>query len=155
MILKTLCEHGQGVLRIEHRHRTTESAGGLTIHLDKSLIPTNGRATITRLLHRLHIYKCTGDAENGIPELESLTSVSGEYRLWHKVVCNRAQPPSLLVQGNVFPVDESGNQVSAASSGALEAVEVADVVLRQYEPTIEGLVKSWVERSIGYEVNYI
>ncbi|KAI0873695.1 hypothetical protein GGS24DRAFT_517305 [Hypoxylon argillaceum] len=79
----------------------------------------------------------------------------GEYLLWHKVVCNRVQPPFLLVQGNVFPVDESGNQVSAAGSGALEAVEVADVVLRQYEPTIEGLVKSWVERSIGYEVNYI
>ncbi|KAI0105434.1 peptidase [Nemania sp. FL0031] len=155
VILKTLYEHGQGLLRIEHRHHTTESPARLTIHLDKSLIPTNGRATVARLLHRLHIYKCTGDAENGIPDLESLTSVTGEYLLWHQVVCNRAQQPFLIVQANVLPVDESGNQIRSTESGALADVEVADVILRQYEPTVEGLVKSWVERGIGYEVTPI
>ncbi|KAJ8125072.1 hypothetical protein O1611_g8568 [Lasiodiplodia mahajangana] len=154
-ILKTLHEHGQGILRIEHRPSTTETPAGMTIHLDKSLIPTAGRTAIARLLHRLHIYKCTGDAENGIPDLESLTSVSGEYLLWHEVVCDRAKPPFLVVQGNVFALDESGNHVSATGSGATAAVQVADAVLRQYEPTIEGLVKSWVERRIGYEVTSI
>jgi dipeptidyl-peptidase-3 len=149
IILKHLYEHGNGTLKMAYRPRTTELPPSLTIHLDRSRLSTDGRAAISNLLHRLHIYKCTGDAETGIPDLEAMTLVSGDYLLWHEIVSNQAKPPPLIVQGNLFLIDEKGKQINVPDSKILDASEAMDVVLRQYEPTVEGLVRSWVERRGG------
>jgi dipeptidyl-peptidase III len=93
------------------------------------MIVTHGKPALGKMLLKLHIYRCTADANACRSYYEELSRVSGEFLEWRKVVLAKQQPKKLFVQANTF-------------------LEGDDVSLKEYEPTKEGLIQSWVERAV-------
>ena len=82
-------------------------------------------------LRKLHIYKSTADFETGGAFFRDMTTVDPEF--WGKtvrqVVLANKQPRKVFVQANTF-VDEATGKAT----------------IKEYEPTLEGMVQSWAER---------
>lgn len=83
------------------------------------------------MLQKIHIYKSTADVEMGTKFFSDMSGVGLEY--WgtkvRQVVMANAQPRKVFVQANTF-LDESSGKVT----------------IKQYEPSLEGIIQSWVER---------
>ena len=84
-------------------------------------------------LQKIHIYKATADIDNGSKCFaEEMSAVGLEY--WgtkvRQVVVANTQPRKVFVQANTY-LDEATGKVTC----------------KQYEPTFEGMVQSWVERT--------
>lgn len=75
------------------------------------------------------MFRCTADAKGCRSYYERLSRVDGEYISWRETVLMNKPPPLIFVHANTF-ID--GNTVT----------------LKQYEPTIEGVIASWVERKV-------
>lgn len=83
-------------------------------------------------LQKIHIYKSTADVEHGAKYFaEEMSAVGLDY--WgtkvRQVVVANAQPRKVFVQANTYLDEATGN-----------------VTCKQYEPTLEGMIQSWVER---------
>lgn len=83
-------------------------------------------------LQKIHIYKSTADVETGTKFFgEEMSGVGLEF--WgskvRQVVVANTQPRKVFVQANTY-LDESTGKVTC----------------KQYEPTLEGIIQSWVER---------
>ncbi|KAI9708939.1 MAG: hypothetical protein M1820_003633 [Bogoriella megaspora] len=124
-ILKCLLLDGGGVLSID----CDKAQQSLTVRVDRSKIISHGKPALGRMLLRLHIYRCTANIAACRPYYEGLSQVDGEYLEWRKIVLAKRPPPLLYVQANTF------------LNG--DAVE-----LKEYEPTVEGIIRSWVEREL-------
>ena len=81
------------------------------------------------MLLRLHMYRCTADAEGCRAYYEELSKVDGDYIEWRDSVLANKPPPLIFVHGNTF-------------------LEGDTVILKEYEPTIEGVIESWAERGV-------
>ncbi len=127
-MLKTLLHHGSGVLTITHN--PTHPTHPLTVHVDRSKIRSHGKPALGAMLLRLHMYRCTADAAACREYYEDLSKVTGEYLAWREAVVKAKPPPMVFVQANTV-VDGEG-----------------EVRLREYEETVEGVVRSWVERGV-------
>lgn len=104
----------------------------LTINLKRHLIPTIGRQAVESYLQKLHIYKSIADVETGVKVYNEMCFVEPEY--WGKnirdQVLARKQPRKVFVQANTV-LEEGGK-----------------VVLREYEASCEGMIKSFAERKV-------
>lgn len=80
------------------------------------------------LLH-LHMFRCTADAQGCRTYYEKLSSVDGEYIKWRETVLATKPPPLIFIQANTF-------------------LDGDTVTLKEYEPTVEGVIASWAERQI-------
>lgn len=58
---------------------------------------------------------------------EELSKVDSEYVEWRQTVLARKPPPLIFAQANTF-------------------LDGDNVILREYEPTIEGVIESWIAR---------
>lgn len=125
-ILKCLLLDGNGVITITH-DRSTQS---LTVHVDRSKILTDGKPALGNMLLRLHMYRCTADAAACRTYYEDLSRVEGEYLEWRETVLANKPPPLVFVHANTFLTGEG------------------EVVLKEYEPTVEGVIQSWAERGV-------
>lgn len=154
-ILKSFLQAGEDFCKLEY---SKDDLSDLTIKLDRSLILTKGRkgeyhvppghalwmslyrndriltlfAAVGDMLQKIHIYKATADFEAGSKFFgEEMSGVGLEY--WgtkvRKVVVANTQPRKVFVQANTY-LDESSGEVTC----------------KQYEPTLEGMIQSWVER---------
>ncbi len=81
------------------------------------------------MLLRLHMYRCTADVEACREYYEELSRVDGEYLEWRKIVLTRRDPRWIFVQANTF-------------------LDGEQLVLKEYEATITGVIQSWVERDV-------
>lgn len=84
------------------------------------------------MLQKIHIYKSTADVGQGVKYFaDEMSAVGLDY--WgtkvRQVVVANAQPRKVFVQANT-DVDEATGKVTC----------------KQYEPTLEGMIQSWVER---------
>lgn len=84
-------------------------------------------------LQKIHIYKATADVENGVKFFaEEMSAVGLEY--WgtkvRQVVVANTQPRKVFVQANTY-LDEATGKVT----------------VKQYDPTLEGIIQSWAERT--------
>lgn len=88
---------------------------------------------VGEFLQKLHIYKSTADVENGTKFFTDMSTVGLEY--WgtkvRNVVLKNKQPRKVFVQANTY-LDETTGQVT----------------LKQYEPTLEGMIQSWADREL-------
>ena len=104
----------------------------LTIKLDRSKITSVGRKAVEDYLQKLHIYKATADFKAGNEFFGQMTNVDEEF--WGKKVRDEVlrvkQPRKVFVQANTYLRDD----------GSVELVE--------YEPTLEGMIKSYAERDV-------
>lgn len=128
-ILRTFLDAGDGFTRLEYRKE--DDLGDLTIRLDRSKILSHGRPAVERYLQKLHVYKSTANLEQGKELYEDMTRVDA---FWgdkvRKEVLRRKMPRKVFVQANTVE-EESGK-----------------VGLKEYEPTLEGMIQSFAERDI-------
>ncbi|TGJ79176.1 hypothetical protein E0Z10_g9592 [Xylaria hypoxylon] len=124
-ILKCLLIDGDGVIAITHDKQTQN----LTVRVDRSKIATHGKPALGRMLLQLHMYRCTADAEGCRVYYEALSRVDSQHVEWRQTVLANKPPPLVFVHANTFLSGDT-------------------VMLKEYEPTIEGVIQSWVERRV-------
>jgi dipeptidyl-peptidase III len=124
-ILKGLLRDGDGVVKVTQRSVDDD----LKVSVDRSKLTSHGQAALRRMLLRVHMYRCTADAQTCREYYEELSRVDGEYLGWRKAMLAVKPPPLVFVQANTFLDKET-------------------VRLQEYDATVEGLIQSWVDRDI-------
>ena len=124
--MKCLLTDGHGFMAIHFDPANIS----LKVHVDRSKIVSHGKSALGRMLLRLHMYRCTADVQACRSYYEDLSRVDGRYLEWRNTVITRQPPKWVFVQANTF-VDAEGN-----------------VTLKEYEPTVEGVIQSWAERDV-------
>ncbi|RMZ89333.1 hypothetical protein DV736_g3435, partial [Chaetothyriales sp. CBS 134916] len=83
-------------------------------------------------LQKLHVYKSTADFQAGKALYDDITSVGPWWaEKVRPVVLSKKQPRKVFVQANTRLDDRTG-----------------EVTLLEYEPTVEGMIRSYVERDV-------
>ena len=128
-ILRTFLAAGDDFCTLQY---TQPDLSDLTIKIDRSKILSHGRPAVEKVLQKLHIFKVTGDVESAQKLYDELTGVEDAF--WaekvRSVVLREKRPRKVFVQANTF-LGEDGK-----------------VELREYEATMEGMIRSWAERGI-------
>jgi dipeptidyl-peptidase-3 len=129
-ILKSFLDAGDDFCKLDYK---TDDLSDLVIKLDRNKITTVGRKAVEAYLQKLHIYKSTADVEAGTKLYDEMTYVDGEF--WGKKVRDQVlatkQPRKVFIQANTVLDEKTGR-----------------VDLLDYEPTCEGMIKSYAERGI-------
>jgi len=127
-ILKTFINAGKDFVSLKS---TKDDMSDLEIHLNRDKILSTGRKAVEAYLQKLHIYKATADVEAGIRLYNEITSVDEWWaEKIRPVVLSKKIPRKVFVQANTVLNDE-GN-----------------VTLKEYAPTPEGMIQSFVERDV-------
>ncbi|KAL8993729.1 MAG: hypothetical protein Q9169_006126 [Polycauliona sp. 2 TL-2023] len=124
-MLKCLLRDGNGFMTIQCNSEAKE----LKVFVDRARIQADGKTALRGMLLRLHMYRCTADVESCRQYYEDLSKVDGQYLEWRTIVLAQKQPKWVFVQANTF-------------------LDGEDVSLKEYEPTPEGVIQSWLERRI-------
>ncbi|KAL1983579.1 hypothetical protein VTN96DRAFT_10239 [Rasamsonia emersonii] len=126
-ILRAFLDAGDDFVKLVH---TKEDLSDLEIHLDRSKILTHGRPAVEKYLQKLHIYKSTADVAAGTKLYDEVTSVDDWWGTKvREVVLQKKVPRKVFVQANT-------------------KLEGDQVVLKEYEPTLEGMIQSFAERDV-------
>lgn len=125
-MFKSLLEAKDQFLRILH-DKTTRT---LTVFVDRAKIPTHGKPALAHLLLKLHIYRCTADVHGCRRFYEDLTKPDGIFLEWRQIMLAGKPAKEVFVQANTFVTDDG------------------EVVLKEYEPTVDGMIQSWAERMV-------
>ncbi|OCT52074.1 putative dipeptidyl peptidase 3 [Cladophialophora carrionii] len=131
-ILRTFLDAGGGFCEIKALNGDASNPEDLEIYLDRSKIISHGRPAVEAYLQKLHVYKATADFEAGKKMYDDITGVD---QWWAEkarpIVLKKKTPRKVFVQANTVLNEQSG-----------------DVKLVEYEPTIEGMVRSYFERDV-------
>ncbi|KAJ5179681.1 hypothetical protein N7492_002891 [Penicillium capsulatum] len=126
-ILRTFLDAGDDFVKLSY---TKEDLSDLEIRLDRSKILTHGRPAVEKYLQKLHVYKSTADVAAGKNLYDGITSVDNWWGTQvREVVLKNKVPRKIFVQANTI-------------------LEGDQVHLKEYEPTLEGLIQSFVERQV-------
>jgi dipeptidyl-peptidase-3 len=124
-ILQVFLSAGEEFCKLEH---TKDDLSDLVIRLDRTKIESHGRPAINAFLQKLQIYKATANFKAGTDLYEGITTVNEWYaQKLRPEVLRQAKPRKVFVQANTFK-------------------EGDNIVLKEYEPTPEGMIQSFVER---------
>lgn len=126
-ILRTFLDAGDDFVQLKH---SNEDLSDLEIHLDRSKILSHGRPAVERYLQKLHIYKSTADFQEGKKLYDNITHVDEWWgQKVRPIVLQKKVPRKVFVQANTV-------------------LEGDKVVLKEYEPTLEGMIQSYAERDV-------
>ena len=126
-ILRTFLEAGDNFVKLSY---SKEDLSDLEIRLDRSKILTHGRPAVEKYLQKLHVYKSTADIAAGKGLYDDITSVDSWWGTKVRdVVLKNKVPRKIFVQANTI-------------------LEGDQVTLKEYEPTLEGLIQSFAERKV-------
>lgn len=124
-ILKVFLSAGPEFCKLTH---TKDDLSDLEIYLDRTKIHDVGRSAVNDFLQKLNVYKATADFKAGKELYEDITNVD---EWWAKKVrpevIRQAKPRKVFVQANTF-------------------LEGDSITLKEYEPTPEGMIQSFVDR---------
>ncbi|KAK7528961.1 peptidase family M49-domain-containing protein [Phyllosticta citriasiana] len=124
-ILRTFLKAGKEFCELEY---SQDDLSDLTIRLERSKILSHGRPAVEKYLQELHVLKATADFEGGSKMYEAITHVDDFYaEKIRPVVLAKKQPRKVFVQASTV-------------------VEGGKVALKEYEPTVEGMIQSYAER---------
>ena len=127
-ILKIFMEAGDKFVEVKG---SKDDLSDVEIYLDRSKILSHGRPAVEKLLQKLHVYKSTADVEAGTKMYDEITHVNewwgGKLR---PVVLDKKTPRKVFVQANTV-LEGDGK-----------------VTLKEYEPTLAGMVQSYAERDV-------
>lgn len=129
-ILRCFLDAGDDFCKLQYAN---DDLSDLTISLDRSKILTTGRKAVEAYLQKLHIYKTTADlkaASSLFTEMTYVDEVFWGSNVRQQVLRNK-QPRKVFVQANTI-LDESSGKVQ----------------LKEYEPTLEGMIASFAERKV-------
>jgi dipeptidyl-peptidase-3 len=122
-MFKCLLAAGGDFLTVTH----DKSSDKLTVSIDRTKISTHGKPAIASLMLKLHIWRCTADANACREYYVPLTEPTGVYLEWRRIMLAKQTARQVFVQPNTFISD-------------------GEVFLKEYEPTVEGMIQSWAER---------
>ncbi|EER26060.1 dipeptidyl peptidase III, putative [Coccidioides posadasii C735 delta SOWgp] len=126
-ILRTFLDAGGDFVQLKH---SQDDLSDLEIHLDRSKILTHGRPAVEKYLQKLHVYKATADVEEGKRLYDGITHVDEWWsQKVRPVVLQKKIPRKVFVQANTV-------------------LEGDRVILKEYEPTLEGMIQSYAERDV-------
>ncbi len=125
-MFKSLLAAGDQFLTVSH-NKTLHT---LTVFVDRLKIPTHGKPSLAHLLLKLHIYRCTADVDACRKFYEDLTEPNGIFLEWRRIMLAAQPAKEVFVQANTFLTEDG------------------EVVLKEYEPTVEGMIRSWAERMV-------
>jgi len=126
VIMQVMLEAGEDFLTVKEVVGE-DGKPDLLITMDREKVLTVGKPAIAAFLLKLQVYKSTGDICNAKKMYDRFSEVSEPWASRRQIVVDRKQPRVILVQGNTILSDEK-------------------LSLVQYDPTTEGMVKSWAER---------
>jgi dipeptidyl-peptidase-3 len=125
-ILRTFLDAGTEFASLDH---TADDLSDLTVRIEKSKILSLGRPAVEKYLQKLHIYKATADVEAGTKMYHDITSVDDFFaEKVRPAVLAKKVPRKVFVQANTV-------------------LEGDKVVLKEYQATPVGMIKSYAERS--------
>ncbi|KZF26332.1 dipeptidyl-peptidase III [Xylona heveae TC161] len=127
-ILQTFLGAGDDFVKLVY---TKEDLSDLSIALDRTKILSHGRPAIERYLQKLHVFKSTADYDAGKKLYDDITHVDPEFwgsKLRNEVL-RRKVPRKVFVQANTV-------------------LDGDKVVLKEYEPSLEGMIQSYAERNV-------
>jgi dipeptidyl-peptidase-3 len=113
---------------ISVQHDSAEQT--LHVRVDRGKILSHGKPSISRMVTKIHIWRCTGDIKSCEEFWGPLTSVDDVHLEWRRVVMAHPEPQAMFVQANTFLDNESAQ----------------DVRIEVYEETNEGIIRSFAER---------
>ena len=126
-LLKTFLDAGDNFTTLDY---TKEDFSDLNIKVDRHKILSHGRPAVEKYLQKLHIFKSTANYTEGKKLYDDMTNVDD---FWGKKVRNevlrRKAPRKVFVQANT--IEQNGK-----------------VTLKEYAPTMEGMIQSFAERNI-------
>ena len=126
-ILQTFLDAGDNFTKLDY---TKEDLSDLTVCVDRTKILSHGRPAVEKYLRELHIYKCTANVEKARSLYEAKTHVDDYWGTKvREAVLKKKTPRKVFVQANTFEGD-------------------GKVTLKEYEPTVEGMIQSFAERGI-------
>ena len=126
-ILKVFLEAGDDFTKLCY---SKYDLSDLVVQVDRNKILTQGRPVLAKFLQKLHIYKCTADVEAGSKFYEEITEVQDFWATKvRQQVLKKKLPRKIFVQANTF-------------------LDGDKVILKEYEPTVEGMIGSFAERDI-------
>jgi len=79
-------------------------------------------------LNKLQVYKATADVDGGVKFYQEYCNVPEEFLSLRETVLKKKKPRKVFVQAHTS-IDSKG-----------------DVILQEFEPTPEGLIKSFITR---------
>jgi len=126
VIMQVMLEAGEDFLAVEDVIGD-DGKPDLLITMNREKIMTVGKQAIADFLCKLQVYKSTGDISAAKAMYDRYSEVGEPWASRRQVVVDRKQPRVILVQANTVLDDEK-------------------IKLVQYDPSPEGMVKSWVER---------
>ena len=131
-ILRTFIDAGGNFCEIKATKGDLSNPDDLQVYLDRSKILSHGRPAVEAYLRKLHVYKATADFSAGKKLYDDITGVDEWWaEKARPIVLKRKTPRKVFVQANTVLDEKSG-----------------DVKLVEYEPTIEGMVQSYVDRDV-------
>ncbi|ODV77354.1 dipeptidyl-peptidase III [Suhomyces tanzawaensis NRRL Y-17324] len=119
--------HEAGVFTFDFKDE--ENFSDMVINLDQSKLSTVAVEALGDFLLKLHVYKCSGNVEAGIPYYNDKTEVTEQYARFRNAVLSKKLPRRHLIQAN-----------TVIKSGDVEVVE--------YEETEVGMIQSFVDRDV-------
>lgn len=123
-ILKNYLDAGNDFVKLEY---SKEDFSDLTIKIDRSKIESIGQESIGEFLNKLHVYKCSGDVENGSSFYIKQTTIPDDLLKFRDIILKKKLPRKQLVQANTFIKD-------------------GDVICKEYEESCVGMINSFAER---------
>ncbi|XP_044598296.1 dipeptidyl peptidase 3 isoform X1 [Cotesia glomerata] len=129
VLLRVCLEAGEDFVKIVE----TEQDKNLRLTLDRSKLHTVGKKAVGEFLKKLQVYKSLGDFESAKLMYDHYSKVpetgTQPWARWRNIVLAHKQPRKIFVQANTFV------------KGSDE-----DIELKNYDPTFDGLIQSWMDR---------
>lgn len=127
-IMKTFLNHA-GESKFLQLSYTKDDFSDLQIKLDESLIETAGHEAVKDYLTHLHIYKSSGDVDQGSKYFIERSTVDPELAQFRQIVLDKKLPRKQFIQANT-------------------SIEDGKVSLKEYDETVLGLLQSFLEREV-------
>lgn len=123
-ILKQL--HKAGVASFKY---SNDSYDDLEVVVDQSLLSTTAIDALGEFLGNLHLFKCSGNATEGVAYYNEVTSVTPEFSRFRDIVLEKKLARKHLIQANTVIVGDS-------------------VEVKEYEESEVGMIQSYSDRNV-------
>ena len=133
MLIKYIFEaqqEGEEIIKIN----VDENNDTMKIQINKYAILIYGKQLLSKIMVKIHIWKCTGDVENASKFINNYSEFDDRFLKIKKIISNKSRTLSLFLFHNLI-MDENGT-----------------VNYKEYKDSLEGIIESNIDR-FGTEYN--